>query len=806
MAKNLILYDKYNKIINTTLDVIGTTGTITIENLTPETDYPEGEFYVGWEVDGKNLPKATVPEFTTLRQMREKLVIVYFSDLTEQQLVDIKGDSAYKVALDNGFNGSQKDWLESLKGEPGEPGEQGEPGKDGVDITEGGSAYEIAQAHGFEGTREEWLESLKGEPGKQGEKGEPGEDGFGVDGASAYEIALENGFIGNIQDFLDSLVGEPGRDGIDGVDGDSAYEIALSEGFEGTREEWLESLKGEPGRDGNDGTDGLSAYELALENGFTGTESEWLETLKGEQGEQGEQGEKGEDGKSFNYSDLTEFQKKEIKDLVVDTNYNELSNRLLSNLNSRGVLATDPPNGYEPCIGDGKKDNTNALNKLLTDFNRVLLPPGTYIVTDTIKVGRTAKELIGINTTIRGYKDTAILKYEGEENSRKSLIIIGQNSVGEEPSIDGSNNQLQNILLDCNYKIGFGVYSTYFTNDSGIINVSVKGSLEYNFYIAKAWYGTIKNLISLNCKNVGIALGVPLVYSDGEEVSWDGSNSVEMNNIFIRDIRSQSSGEMFSKDLPGTFSITTDYNKGYGIGIGLGNSMNVSSILSEKSGGVNLYNLTGSQPVKSIKDIYMEYPCYKSGLDEKKSVNLFIEHLSSTGSMYQIENVYIQPNSGGVMFKGEPRKVKLINTHIPSFLTSWNDTYEYLDLYGIVIKDNVHYNCGQYNFLESEFTQTFRGTVNTRYSFNITTTPLEGKFRAVYVKLIDDKAIGALKINNSSNNSSYDVSFPTDINKDSFVFSHIQSGKYDSITKGGNSDTVNGNVEIIIYDIPTTYY
>ena len=243
MAKNLILYDKYNKIINTTLDVIGTTGTITIENLTPETDYPEGEFYVGWEVNGKNLPKATVPEFTTLRQMREKVVIVYFSDLTEQQLVDIKGDSAYKIALDNGFKGSQEEWLKSLKGEPGIQGEKGEPGKDGVDITEGGSAYEIAQAHGFEGTREEWLESLKGEPGKQGEKGEPGEDGFGVDGASAYEIALENGFIGNIQDFLDSLVGEPGKDGMDGTDGLSAYEIALENGYTGTESEWLESLK-----------------------------------------------------------------------------------------------------------------------------------------------------------------------------------------------------------------------------------------------------------------------------------------------------------------------------------------------------------------------------------------------------------------------------------------------------------------------------------------------------------------------------------------------------------------------------------
>lgn len=246
MAKNLLLYDKYNKVINTTLDVKGTTGYITIENLIPDTDYPEGEFYVGWEVEGKILPKATVPEFTTLRQMREKLVIVYFSDLTEQQLVDIKGDSAYKVALDNGFNGSQKEWLESLKGEPGEPGRQGDPGRDGVDITEGGSAYEIALAEGFQGTREEWLESLKGEPGKPGEpgeKGDPGEDGFGVDGASAYEIALENGFVGNIQDFLDSLVGEPGRDGQDGNDGLSAYEIALENGFQGTEEDWLNSLK-----------------------------------------------------------------------------------------------------------------------------------------------------------------------------------------------------------------------------------------------------------------------------------------------------------------------------------------------------------------------------------------------------------------------------------------------------------------------------------------------------------------------------------------------------------------------------------
>ncbi len=35
----------------------------------------------------------------------------------------------------------------------------------------GKSAYEIAVMHGFQGTEEEWLESLKGEKGENGENG-----------------------------------------------------------------------------------------------------------------------------------------------------------------------------------------------------------------------------------------------------------------------------------------------------------------------------------------------------------------------------------------------------------------------------------------------------------------------------------------------------------------------------------------------------------------------------------------------------------------------------------------------------------
>ena len=69
----------------------------------------------------------------------------------------------------------------------------GEPGE---------SAYEIAVRNGFPGTEQEWLDSLKGEKGDKGADGEDGEDGVegdngapGEAGKSAYELAKENGLV-----------------------------------------------------------------------------------------------------------------------------------------------------------------------------------------------------------------------------------------------------------------------------------------------------------------------------------------------------------------------------------------------------------------------------------------------------------------------------------------------------------------------------------------------------------------------------------------------------------------------------------
>lgn len=95
-------------------------------------------------------------------------------------------------------------WIEvpALKGDPGQPG--------GV----GPSAYEIAVNNGFKGTEEEWLESLKGTPGKDGAPGKDGQDGApGKDG----------------EDGKDGADGAPGKDGEPGDPGEPGVYVLSEE-------------------------------------------------------------------------------------------------------------------------------------------------------------------------------------------------------------------------------------------------------------------------------------------------------------------------------------------------------------------------------------------------------------------------------------------------------------------------------------------------------------------------------------------------------------------------------------------------
>lgn len=183
------------------------------------------------------------------------------SDSVLPEVIVRYGYSAYRLAVLNGFVGTEEEWLASLIG------------------PQGLSAYQVAVDNGFVGTEEQWLASLIGPAGK-----------------SAYQSALDNGFVGSEADWLASLIGPAG---------DSAYEIAVEEGFVGTKQAWLASLVG---------PQGLSAYQVAVVEGFEGTVSEWLASLVGPAGPAGKSPYIGENGHWLVWdADAEEFVDSEVR-------------------------------------------------------------------------------------------------------------------------------------------------------------------------------------------------------------------------------------------------------------------------------------------------------------------------------------------------------------------------------------------------------------------------------------------------------------------------------------------------------------
>lgn len=89
-------------------------------------------------------------------------------------------------------------------------GPRGADGVPGIDGHDGKSAYQVALDNGFDGTEVEWLRSLHGNDGLDGKSGQNG-----VNGLSAYELAQKNGFVGTEQEWLDSLKGRDGQDADD---------------------------------------------------------------------------------------------------------------------------------------------------------------------------------------------------------------------------------------------------------------------------------------------------------------------------------------------------------------------------------------------------------------------------------------------------------------------------------------------------------------------------------------------------------------------------------------------------------------
>ena len=99
------------------------------------------------------------------------------------------GKSAYQIALDNGFEGTEQAWLASLKGPKGDQGlkgEKGDPGQNG--------------AQGPAGAKGE-----KGEPGQNGATGPKGADGKTPVRGTDYWTEAD---IAEIHKYIDAKIAE----------------------------------------------------------------------------------------------------------------------------------------------------------------------------------------------------------------------------------------------------------------------------------------------------------------------------------------------------------------------------------------------------------------------------------------------------------------------------------------------------------------------------------------------------------------------------------------------------------------------
>lgn len=239
--------------------------------------------------DDYNNPEVTIGQFVMIdtgNVENEEDSRLYLKGNTEWKFISdlsgaqgIQGLSAYQVAVQHGFEGTEAEWLISLKGEKGETGPKGDKG----DTGEKGA------------TGERGPQGLQGERGLQGVQGEKGEQGIqGPVGPKGEQG--EQGIQG-----IQGPQGEPGPQGLKGdtgsglnIKGELDSESQLpQEGVSG--DAWLIS--------GN-------LYVYVGENGNVVSNPKWSNVgsiqgpagpqgpigPKGEQGEPGPKGEPGADG------------------------------------------------------------------------------------------------------------------------------------------------------------------------------------------------------------------------------------------------------------------------------------------------------------------------------------------------------------------------------------------------------------------------------------------------------------------------------------------------------------------------------
>lgn len=280
----------------------------------------------------------------------------FISDLSGAQ--GIQGLSAYQVAVQHGFEGTEDEWLISLKGEKGETGPKGDKG----DTGEKGATGERGP-QGLQGER--GLQGVQGEKGEQGiqgpvgPKGEQGEQGIqGIQGPQGEPGPQgpkgDTGSGLNIKGELDSESQLPQE----GVSGDAwlisgnLYVYVGENGNIESNPKWsnVGSIQGPAGPQGPVGPKG--------EQGEPGPKGEpGADGAPGIQGPKGDPGEKGEKGDPGSDASVTKQNVEAV--LTGDITSHNHDSRYISKSNTSTYT---PTTDYHPATKKYVDDTVAAVD------------------------------------------------------------------------------------------------------------------------------------------------------------------------------------------------------------------------------------------------------------------------------------------------------------------------------------------------------------------------------------------------------------------------------------------------------------
>lgn len=384
----------------------------------------------------------------------------FISDLSGAQ--GIQGLSAYQVAVQHGFEGTEAEWLISLKGEKGETGPKGDKGNTGEKGDTGERGPQGLQGErGLQGIQgEQGEQGIQGPVGPKGEKGDQGERGpqgpQGQIGPQGPKGDTGSGL--NIKGELDSESRLPQE----GVSGDAwlisgnLYVYVGENGNVESNPKWsnVGSIQGPAGPQGPIGPKG--------EQGEPGPKGEpGADGAPGAQGPKGDPGEKGEKGDPGSDASVTKQNVEAV--LTGDITSHNHDSRYISKSNT-GTYT--PTADYHPATKKYVDDTVAAVD-----------------VTEQIS-GKADK------TYVDSKLDTKVDKEEGkglstndysdDDRQKVSNIVDYVTTMRSTTSINTINLSLdkKNVITGSTYTTGSVTFNSASSKSAGVLTASYFNKLD----------------------------------------------------------------------------------------------------------------------------------------------------------------------------------------------------------------------------------------------------------------------------------------------------------------------------------------